>query len=76
MSSATTSIPVVEPHPVRLVVPDELDRTRLTVAFRLVLAIPHLVLIVLWSITIPPVAVLTWAATIVTGRPPALCTAS
>lgn len=70
MTSSTTSISVVEPHPVRLGVPDDPARSRLTVAVRLVLAIPHLVFIVLWGLTIPPVAVVTWAATLVTGRPP------
>ena len=37
-------------HPVRIVVADDLARPRLTVLFRLFLAIPHFVWIVLWSI--------------------------
>ena len=37
-------------HPVGLVVTDDLHRSRLTVFFRLILAIPHIVWFVLWSI--------------------------
>jgi hypothetical protein len=36
-------------HPVRLVVEDDLRRSRLTVLFRLVLAVPHLIWIALWG---------------------------
>ena len=38
-----------ERHPVRLVVEDDLRRSRLTVFFRLVLAVPHLIWIGLWA---------------------------
>ena len=41
-----------EPHPVRLVVEDDLQRNRLTVFFRLLLAIPHFIWIFLWSIAV------------------------
>jgi hypothetical protein len=40
----------VNGHPVQLVVTDDLHRSRLTVAFRLLLAIPHIVWVVLWTI--------------------------
>ena len=40
------------PHPVRLVVSDDLGRSRLTVVFRLLLAIPHLVWFVIWAIAV------------------------
>jgi hypothetical protein len=63
-------LPEHEPHPVRLVLDDDLRRNRLTVLFRLILAIPHLVWYVLWSLLVIVVAVLTWIATLVTGRPP------
>jgi Domain of unknown function (DUF4389) len=57
-------------HPVRLVVRDDLHRSRLTVFFRLLLALPHFVWIFLWSIGAFFAAVATWAAALVTGRPP------
>ena len=56
--------------PVRLVVTDDLRRSRLTVFFRLLLALPHLVWIALWTIAVVPAAVASWIATLVTGRPP------
>ena len=37
-------------HPIRLVVTDDLQRNRLTSFFRLILAIPHIVWLALWSI--------------------------
>jgi hypothetical protein len=58
-------------HPVRLVVEDDLRRNRLTVFFRLLLAIPHLLWLFLWSIAALVVTVITWFAALVTGRPPA-----
>jgi Domain of unknown function (DUF4389) len=56
--------------PVRLVLTDDLHRSRLTVFFRLLLALPHLVWLVLWAVAVVVAAVLTWIATLVTGRPP------
>ena len=47
----------MEPHPIRLVVRDDLQRSRLTVFFRLLLAIPHLIWLWLWSsIALFPIA--------------------
>jgi hypothetical protein len=57
-------------HPVRLVVRDDLGRSRLTVFFRLLLAIPHFVWVVLWTIAAFLAAIATWVAALVTGRPP------
>jgi hypothetical protein len=57
-------------HPVRLVVEDDLQRNRLTVFFRLILAIPHFIWIFLWTILTVLVAVANWVATLVAGRPP------
>jgi hypothetical protein len=57
-------------HPVRVVVTDDLERPRLTVLFRLFLAIPHIVWIVLWSIAVFFVAIVAWFATLATGRLP------
>jgi hypothetical protein len=57
-------------HPVRIVVADDLERPRLTVFFRLFLAIPHLVWILLWSIAVFFAVVIAWFAALVTGRVP------
>lgn len=59
----------MDPHPVRLVVEDDLKRNRLTVFFRLILAIPHLIWFFLWSIGIFFVVVANWFVTLVAGRP-------
>jgi len=56
---------------VRLVVTDDLRRSRLTVFFRLLLALPHFVWVILWTIIVVPAVIVTWFATLVTGRPPA-----
>jgi hypothetical protein len=61
---------VISPHPVRLAVEDDLRRSRVTVFFRLLLAIPHLVWASLWSILMFFVAFVNWLATLVTGRLP------
>ena len=58
-------------HPVRLSIEDDLSRSRLTVFFRLLLAIPHLVWVLLWSIAAFFAAIANWFATLVSGRPPA-----
>jgi Domain of unknown function (DUF4389) len=58
-----------EPHPVRLVVSDDLRRNRLTVFFRLLLAIPHLIWVTLWSIAALFAAILQWILTLITGTP-------
>jgi len=60
-----------DPHPVRLVVKDDLQRNRLTVFFRLLLAIPHLIWVTLWSIAAIVVVVLQWIVTLVSGTPAA-----
>jgi hypothetical protein len=56
-------------HPVQLVVEDDLRRSRLTVFFRLLLAIPHLIWIALWSLGIILIVVVNWFVTLVAGRP-------
>ncbi len=57
-------------HPVRLVVHDELDRRRLTVLFRLVLAIPHLVWLSIYATAAIVIAFVTWLFVLVLGRVP------
>jgi hypothetical protein len=58
------------PHPVRLVVNDDGKRSRLTVFFRLILAIPHGIWINLWKIAIYVVAFINWWVTLFWGRTP------
>jgi len=58
-------------HPVRAVVTDDLARPRLTVFFRLFLAIPHFVWIFLWSIVVFTIAFFVWLIALVLGRLPA-----
>jgi hypothetical protein len=64
------SLGEAERHPIRLVVEDDLQRSRLTVFFRLLLAIPHFVWLLLWSIAVVVVALVNWFATLVLGRSP------
>lgn len=57
-------------HPVRLVVSDDLERPRLTVLFRLFLAIPHVVWWMLWGALVVLVALVAWICALVVGRVP------
>ena len=59
-----------DPHPVRLVVEDDYRRSRLTVVFRLLLAIPHFVWFFLWTLLTVLTAVANWLISIFTGTPP------
>jgi hypothetical protein len=59
-----------EPYPVDLVVAPPEGQSRLTVFFRLLLAIPHFVWLVLWSILAIFAAIANWFATLFTGRNP------
>jgi Domain of unknown function (DUF4389) len=62
----------VEPHPIRVVVTDDLRRNRLTVFFRLILAIPHFIWLFLWTVAAILAAIVNWIATLVRGISPAL----
>lgn len=64
---STQALPL---HPVRIEVTDALRRSRLTVFFRLLLAIPHLVWLTLWSALAAPAVLAGWLAALVTGRLP------
>jgi hypothetical protein len=59
-----------EAHPVGLVVTDDLQRSRLTVFFRLLLVIPHLIWLTLWGIAAEVVLIIVWFAALFTGRVP------
>jgi hypothetical protein len=58
-------------HPVKLVVEDDLRRTRVTVFFRLFLAIPLYIFLFFWSIAVLFASIANWIATLVQGQPPA-----
>jgi hypothetical protein len=57
-------------HPIRLVVNDDLQRNRLTVFFRLILAIPHLLWFLLWTVIADLAWFVGWFATLIMGRLP------
>jgi Domain of unknown function (DUF4389) len=57
-------------HPVRVVVDDDLERARVTVFFRLLLAIPHFVWLLLWTVAALLAAIAAWVAALVTGIVP------
>jgi hypothetical protein len=59
-----------ERHPIRLLVSDDLQRSRLTVFFRLLLAIPHFIWLLLWGIAVVVLVIINWFATLFTGRSP------
>jgi Domain of unknown function (DUF4389) len=60
----------VSDHPVLLTVSDDLRRSRLTVFFRLLLAIPHYFWIWLWSIAAVFAVIAAWFAGLLIGRVP------
>lgn len=57
-------------HPVRMRVTDDLSRSRLTVFFRLLLAIPHFLWLALWGVAVVLLAIVNWVATLVKGQAP------
>ena len=69
-TSDVTELPSSEPHPIHLVVTDDLERSRLTVFFRLLLAIPLFIWLAIWGIAVFFVAIVGWVATLVLGRLP------
>jgi hypothetical protein len=57
-------------YPVRLVGGHDLERSRLTVFFRIFLLIPHLIVLVVYGIAAEVVTVIAWFAALFTGRVP------
>lgn len=55
-------------HPVRFVVTDDLRRSRLTVLFRIVLALPHLVWATLWAYALALLVPFQWLWALFAGR--------
>jgi hypothetical protein len=72
MSEQVPAVPAASaaPHPIRLVVTDDLRRSRLTVFFRLLLLIPHLIWISLWTVAALLAVIVAWILGVVTGRVP------
>ena len=58
-------------HSIAMVVDDDLRRSRLTVFFRWLLSIPHLIWLFLWGIAAAVAVVVNWFATLIAGRSPA-----
>jgi hypothetical protein len=69
-TTASTASASTVPHPVRVVVTDDLQRTRLTVFFRLILAIPLFLWATLWGVIAILAYIVNWFATLFTGRSP------
>jgi hypothetical protein len=57
-------------YPVRLIGGDDLERSRLTVFFRLFLLIPHVIVLWLYGIGAGVVTIIAWFAALFTGRVP------
>ncbi|MGC2374138.1 MAG: DUF4389 domain-containing protein [Solirubrobacteraceae bacterium] len=68
--TALADLPVRRGDPIGLKVDDDLRRSRLTVFFRLLLAIPHLVWLMLWAIVAYLAAIVNWFATLITTTSP------
>jgi hypothetical protein len=69
-ASPTTAAEPARQHPISLVVTDDVRRSRLTVFFRLLLILPHVVWIALWGIAAFLLLVVAWFVGIVMGRLP------
>jgi hypothetical protein len=60
----------VNDRPVQLIVSGDLQRSRATVFFRLILAIPLLIWLALWGFAATIVAIVNWFATLIQGQSP------
>lgn len=68
--TALPDLPARPYDPIQLEVTDDLVRSRLTVFFRLLLAIPHLIWLVLWGIVAYLAAIVNWFAALFRGISP------
>jgi hypothetical protein len=64
------AVPETLPHPIRLTVADDLERSRLTVFFRLFLMIPHFAWWYVWSSIIAILVIVNWFAVLIRGDTP------
>jgi hypothetical protein len=62
--------PTVNDRPVHLIVSDDLARSRASVFFRLLLAIPHQIWLGLWGIAASLAVIVNWFATLIYGSSP------
>jgi hypothetical protein len=60
----------VNEGPVHLIVSDDMERSRVTVFFRVLLAIPHLIWLGLWGIVASVAVLVNWFATLFAGKSP------
>jgi hypothetical protein len=63
-------LPELPHHPVRIEIREGTERSRLTVFFRLLLALPHFVWLALWLVAAQFAGVAAWVAALVVGRVP------
>jgi hypothetical protein len=68
MSTTATAFPA--PHPIELTVGDDLSRSRATVFFRLILAIPHLLFLYVWALVAVVALLVAWLVALFIGRVP------
>lgn len=68
--TALANLPLRAADPIQLDVGDDLERSRLTVFFRLLLVIPHLIWLILWAIVAYLAVIVNWFATLVNGVSP------
>jgi hypothetical protein len=59
-----------QPYPVRLIDTDDLGRSRLTVFFRIILVIPHALVLMVYGIGAYLAVIVAWFAALFTGRVP------
>jgi len=57
-------------HPIRMVVTDDLHRTRLTVFFRVILSIPVIFWVALWGVVVLLAWIVAWFAAVFTAQVP------
>ena len=71
-SADPAAVPVADApaQPVRLAVADDLRRSRLTVFFRILLALPHIVWLALWGIAAELAAIVGWVIALFTAQLP------
>src|SRR5205809_6602376 len=67
----STPAAAADRHPIGLIVTDDLHRTRLTVFFRLLIAIPAVIWVALWGIAVDLAVIAAWFVAGFTGRGPA-----
>ena len=70
MSAQAQTQAHADEHPISLEVRDDLKRNRLTVFFRFLLVIPHVIVMMLWGIVTWIVSIVAWFATLFMGRMP------